>query len=93
MRSSYFSGFDFNASATTAFDTQVERDLIFDPLLIGIVGSNLTTQPSDGDIKTELNELTVKLTSCGGSCSSDRTEVVVKAVCAAMLGSAAMLVQ
>jgi hypothetical protein len=93
LRSSYFSGFDFNASATTAFDTQVERDLIFDPLLIGIVGSNLTTQPSDGDIKTELNELTVKLTSCGGSCSSDRTEVVVKAVCAAMLGSAAMLVQ
>jgi len=93
LRSSYFPGFDFNAAANTAFDTQVERDLIFDPLLTGIVGSNLATQPSDTDVKSELNELAVKLTACGGSCSSDRTEIVVKAVCAATLGSAAMLIQ
>lgn len=92
-RASYFNGFDFNASASAAFDTTAERDQIFDPLLTNIMGSNLTSQPSVANVKTELNALTDRLTACGGSCSADRTEIVVKAVCAAAMGSAAMLVQ
>ena len=34
-----------------------------------------------------------RLTACGGGCSADRTEIVVKSTCAAALGSAGMLVQ
>jgi hypothetical protein len=93
LRSSYFSGFDFTAPANTAFDNATKRDLIFNPLLSNIIGTNLASQPSDIDITDELNDLTTKLTACGSGCSSDRTTTVVKAVCAAALGSAAMLIQ
>lgn len=92
-RASYFGGFDFNAAADVAFDTPAERDQIFDPLITKALGSGLSSQPSDSDIKTELNNLVDRLTACGGGCASDRTETVVKAACAAVIGSAAMLVQ
>lgn len=91
-RASFFTGFDFDASADTAFDA-AGRDQIIDPLLENVVGTNLGTQPSDVDIEDELNDLIDTLTSCGGGCASDRTETVVKATCAAALGSAVMLIQ
>ena len=92
-RASYFAGFDFSAAASQAFDSTAKRDTVFDALITNTVGNNLTTQPSDSDIKTELNSLTDKLTACGNSCAADRTETVVKAVCAATIANAAMLVQ
>ena len=92
-RSSYFPGFDFNAAANVAFNSSTKRDLIYDPLISNSVGANLTTQPSDTEIKDELNSLTDKLTACGASCEADRTETIVKAVCAASIANAAMLVQ
>lgn len=92
-RASYFSGFNFSAAASQAFDSTAKRDIVFDALIANTVGNNLTTQPSDSDIKTELNSLTDKLTACGNSCAADRTETVVKAVCAATIANAAMLVQ
>lgn len=92
-RSSYFPGFDFNAAANVAFNSSTKRDLIYDPLISNSVGANLSTQPSDTEIKDELNSLTDKLTACGGSCEADRTETIVKAVCAASIANAAMLVQ
>lgn len=92
-RTSYFPGFNFTESAATAFNSTAKRDMIFDPLLINTMGSNLTSQPTDADVKAELNSLTDTLTSCGGSCAADRTETVVKAVCATAIGNATMLVQ
>ncbi|WP_068457203.1 MULTISPECIES: LamG domain-containing protein [unclassified Oleiphilus] len=93
LRSSYFPSFDFSAAANVAFDTPTKRSYIFDPLLSNMVGETLTSQPSDTDIEDELNDLVDILTSCGGSCASDRTETIVKASCAAVLGSAVILVQ
>ena len=93
LRASYFPGVDFNASVTTAFGSTAARDLVFDPLLTHVMNTNLTTQPDVATVKTELNSLVDKLTACGSSCASDRTRTVVKASCAAVLGSAAMLVQ
>ncbi len=92
-RNAYFSGFDFSASANVAFNSQTKRDQILDPLMTNVVGSNLTTQPNIADIKTELNNLTDKLTACSSSCTAERTETIVKAMCAASLGSAVLLVQ
>lgn len=92
LRASFFPGFDFNASAAAAFDV-AGRNLIIDPLLLKVVGQNLTTQPADADVRTELNNLITNLTSCGGACAGDRTKTVVKASCAALLGSATLLVQ
>jgi hypothetical protein len=93
LRASYFPGFNFGASAAAAFDTQGERDLIIDPLFENMYGVGLTTQPDPADVTTELNALIATLTACGGGCAADRTETVVKAACAATLGSAAMLLQ
>jgi hypothetical protein len=44
-------------------------------------------------VKLELNGLMDTLTACGGSCAADRTGTVVKATCAAALGSGGMLLQ
>jgi len=92
LSATFFTGFNFSASAETAFDTS-GRNLIIDPLLSKLVGNNLNSQPGESDIRTELNSLIDTLTSCGSSCASDRSKTVVKATCAAVLGSAVMLVQ
>ncbi len=93
LRGSYFPGFDFGAGATSAFNTMAKRDQVLDPLLNRVLGINLATQPSAASVKTELNSLIDRLTACGGSCAADRTQTVVKASCAATLGSAVMLLQ
>jgi hypothetical protein len=100
LRAAFFPGFNFAQSSAAAFDTPAERDLVLDPLLAKILNSdpamgngNMTTQPTPAESKAELNSLMDRLTACGGGCASDRTEVVVKATCAAVLGSAGMLLQ
>lgn len=93
LRSAFFPGFDFNASASSAFDTTPERDLLIDPLINKGLGVNLTSQPSTASVKTELNNLIDRLTACGGSCAADRTKAVAKASCAAVIGSAGVLIQ
>jgi len=92
-RATYFSGFDFSAAGNVAFDSTAKRDIIYDALITNTMGINLASQPADADIKFELNDLTDKLTACGGSCEVDRAKTVVKAVCAATIANAAMLVQ
>ncbi len=100
-RASYFSGFDFTATAGSAFDTN-GRNQIINPLLErmmnvypGNPGNNLATQPLESDARAELNNLIITLVNtCGAACDTQaRTEQVVKATCAAMLGTAVMLVQ
>lgn len=93
LRGNYFPGFDFLAAPNSAFDTPEKRDLLLDPMILRVNGSNLATQPDPAVIKQELNNLIDLLTSCGGSCSSDRTLAVAKGSCAALLASAVMTVQ
>lgn len=92
LRANLFPGFDFNAEPASAFD-HAGRSLVTGPLLGRFVGTSLASQPADPDIETELNSLIDRLTSCGTLCPADRTETVVKASCAAVLGSATTLVQ
>ncbi len=97
-RTVYFPGFNFGATAATAFDNSTKRDQVLDPLLDEIMGTGLASQPDTADIRGELNDLMDRLTACasGGSptCNtSGRTADIVKASCAAVLGSAVMLVQ
>jgi hypothetical protein len=56
-----------------------------------MVGSNIGTQPSTADVKTEVNSLIDQLSSCSGAQCS--TVGVAKGACASVLGSAAMLVK
>ena len=103
-RASYWPGFGFPANINTAFGPAANRDLVFDPLINRIAlpdgfGTGLATQPSVAAMKGELNALTDRLTTCynfgtgADNCEAGRTNTVVKAVCGAALGNAAMLVQ
>jgi len=85
--------FNFSAPPSTAFDTGPERDQIFVPLLTRAMGTNLLSQPDEAAVRFELDNLTTDLASCGGACAADRTETIVKAACAATIGSAVTLVQ
>lgn len=92
LRSSTFPSFDFNGTVGSAYDS-AGRDALIDPLLSRVMGTGLATQPVTADVKTELNALIDRLTSCAGSCEAGRTVKVAKATCAAAAGSAITLVQ
>ncbi|MGD8709315.1 MAG: LamG domain-containing protein [Ectothiorhodospiraceae bacterium] len=103
LRSNLFPAFDFTQPSNLAFDTQNERDQIIDPLLDRMMGTtSLTTQPSRASVHDHLDTLINETRDCtdtGGDpiagCAMDaqRTRSVTKAACAAMLGSATLLLQ
>jgi mono/diheme cytochrome c family protein len=99
LRTDYFPGFDFTATAGSAFDNTTRRGLVITPLLDKVMGSGLTTQPDPVAVRTEIDNLMANLTACAvapptPTCDTlTRTAEVVKAACAAMLGSGVMLLQ
>ena len=86
----FFPGLNLAAAPAVAF---ASTNALIDPLYANGVGLNLLTQPADADVRTELNTLVGTLSSCGGSCASDRTKTITKAACATVLGSAAVLLK
>lgn len=93
-RATIFPGFDFGADAVAAFDTQAERDLVIGPMIERAVGANLGLQPTTAELTTILDTLIDDLTAgcTSATCPASRTETVVKSVCAAVLGSAAVAI-
>ena len=97
-RTDYFPQFNFNETADNAFNTAAQRDRIIVPLLDRVMNTGLSTQPDPALVTSELDDLMLILTDCAngpspGCATARRTREVVKATCAAMLGSAAMLIQ
>ena len=97
-RAAYFPTFDFNQTADNAFNTAGQRDAVVAPLLAGIMGTGLTTQPDPAVVTGELDNLISGLTACASGptptcATTGRTQEIVKASCAAILGSAVMLLQ
>jgi hypothetical protein len=93
LRTAYFPGFDFNAPAASAFDTPAERALITGPLVSRAVGTGIATQPSATEVTTEIDALIGRLAACGAGCAADRTLVIAKSACSAVIGSASTLLQ
>jgi hypothetical protein len=95
LRGGFFPGLDLNTQAATYFGAagSANRNLVIDPLLSRAVGTGLATQPAEADVRTELNNLITRLTSGASGNAAGRTATVVKAACAAVLGSGATLVQ
>jgi len=89
-RAQYFPGFNFGAAPATAF-APAGRAIVLDSLVARMLRTNVATEPDAAGVRSDLDSLITRLSSCGGSCSADRTEIVVKASCAALLGSAATL--
>ncbi|HUO78754.1 MAG TPA: LamG domain-containing protein [Steroidobacteraceae bacterium] len=97
LSAAYFPGLNFAAPPATAFDTN-GRNALITPLINQMLTANtaagkyVATQPSAASVTTELNALIDKL-SASVSADATGTATIVKASCAAVAGSAAMLVQ
>jgi hypothetical protein len=103
LRTATFLGFDFNAAPAAAF---ANENALFDPLLNRVLGlTQLAHQPDKGAARTELSQLVNghptdparpglrNALPAGESNDAARTRKIAKGVCAAVVGSAAMLVQ
>jgi hypothetical protein len=97
LRAAFFPGFNFGAPPAAAFDT-AGRNAVLTPLVNQMLSANtaagkfLATQPSAAAVGTEVNSLMGKLTA-SVSADTTGTATIVKASCAAVAGSAAMLVE
>jgi hypothetical protein len=90
-RATYFPGFNFNAAPAVAF-SPAGRAIVLDALVGHMLRTNLATDPDPAEVRGDLDGLITQLTACGGSCPAGRTPIVVKATCAALLGSAVTLI-
>jgi hypothetical protein len=91
LRTATFPGFNFGASVASAYGSPAARDALVDPLIARMVGVGIATQPDATTVRSEVDDLIDRLATCSGpSCT---TVNVAKGACAAVLGSAALLVQ
>ena len=85
---SYFAG---------AINTNSNRDAVINALYVNLVGgtitANLATQPTFSSVQAELDALITNLTPAAYASTPGRSGIVSTAACAALLGSAATLVQ
>jgi hypothetical protein len=102
-RDAMFPGFNFNAAPAVAFANQ---NALFDPLLNRVLGTlQLGHQPDKAAVSQELDDLVnghptdparpglLNDLPAGEANDAARTRNIAKAVCASVIGSAAMLVQ
>ncbi len=89
LRSTFFSGFDFNSGPSSSLDT-AGRAQLATHLFNGIIGVAQDDQPTEAELTTEISDLLNQLINDCTSCSDNaaRTQILVKASCAAVLGSA-----
>jgi len=104
LRTATFPLFNFNAAPGAAFASE---NALFDPLLDRVLGATpqLAHQPDKNAARTELSQLVnghptdaarpglLNALPAGEANDADRTQNIAKSVCAAVIGSAAMLVQ
>jgi Concanavalin A-like lectin/glucanases superfamily len=102
----YFPGLNLDVLPSVAFPNgdNAAKDRLVDPLITRMIGTNLSTQPLQANLKLDttglgghtrlgLYSLINTLSDCGGTCSAGRTRVIAKATCGAVLGSGAVLIQ
>lgn len=90
-RAQYFPGVDFGATPAVAFAPS-GRQAVLDALVGRMLRGSVATEPNVAGVRSDLDALITRLAACGTSCPADRTETIVKASCAALLGSAVTLV-
>ena len=90
----FFPGMNFTAAPGTAFATHGAEDLIVQPIYKNLVGQNLTTQPANSDVSTELYSLIDTLTASPSSAApAARTQQISMAACTAVLTSATTFIK
>jgi hypothetical protein len=86
-RTAFFPSLNMGMAASTQF-AGAGKDILVVPLLQKAVGTAVATQPTDVDVRTELNLLIDKLVTNGADSGT-----VAKAACAATLGSGVLSIQ
>lgn len=94
LRDSFFgTTFEFDSPVTVAFSDQAKRDIVISNVVNKFVGDNLSTQPTLAEIQPDLDQLISELSAnclVDTDCDAERTNTIVKAVCASVLASAAI---
>lgn len=102
-----FKDVNFNEASGSAFSDATKRGYVIDPVLQAVLSINLGSQPDSGDISNLLGATTPQtldtgvgtytydslITQMNTTSTTGRTAQIVKAVCASVVGSAAMLIQ
>jgi cytochrome c553 len=94
LSAKFFPGLDYSQPAGTYFASQVHVNLVINPLIakaqiIDGHGVQVASQPTVAAVTTELNNLIAQLSN--GQNGAGRTAAVTTAACAAVLGSAAIV--
>ena len=87
--------FQFTSPVSDAFSNQAQRDIIISNLVNKMVGTNLSGQPGLAELQPDLDQLIGELSAgcnVAADCDQARTRTIVKAACAAVLGSAAVTI-
>jgi len=97
LRAGYFPGLDFAQGPSAAFDT-AGREALIEPLLDNLLaaeisGESLASQADPAAQRAELNDLIDIMTDAGSADTPERTAQTAKAVCAASMASALVLLQ
>ena len=102
LRNAMFGSSLWSSPPSALFPSAANEAALFDPLLDRMLGvTQIVTQPDRGAVATELSQMingipgdsTRPGLANSGSDTTARTQDIAKAVCSAVLGSAAMLVQ
>jgi hypothetical protein len=96
LTAKFFPGLDLTQPAGTYFSSQANMNLVINPLIINTQitttnGTQIVTQPQAAAVATELTNLITTLSA--GQNQAGRTAAVTTAACAAVLGSAALMLQ
>jgi hypothetical protein len=97
LRNSFFTGVDFSGGLTQAggggaIEVSDNGQALLDILALKAIGTG-DAQPSDAEFNADMGDLLKVSCPLSAPCSGSRTVDVIKAACAASLGSAATLVQ
>jgi hypothetical protein len=92
LRMAWFPDVNFGNTPDIALDVTGRANLL-NPLLDQLMPSTLSAQPDKAAVYSELDNLITRLAVCGSNCDINRSKNIAKASCAAVLGSAVMLVQ
>ena len=91
-RTTYFPGFNFGAAPAVGASTRRGRAIVLDALVGRMVDPALATDPDVADVRARARRADHAADVPRRLAPRGRTETIVKATCAALLGSAVTLV-
>lgn len=92
LRNAFFTGIDLTQSPVVAFN-ESGRTTLTNILATRMFPGNLTNQPTVAEVDEQLDALVTTLSNCSGGCDVNRSQTIAKAACAAVMGSAVMMLQ